>query len=173
MSIRIYFFRAWFVGMIFLLIIGAIGCGAETKQRKEYLVGCCNYVSASFCLNDYKVQRIERFSVRDFVLTSLYDGNDDLMFSIYEGNHPDVEAGDIKEKIEINDLKIERFKKNAGQVLVSIDDGNYPSKIHFQNFSTPEYSSIDSNNSDRWVFFRTEPEYQQSPQCAYDYSANR
>jgi hypothetical protein len=171
MSARIHFLRASFAGMIFLLLIGSIGCSAQSKQKKEYLVGCCNYVSTGFCLNDYKVQRIERFTVRDFILTSLYDDQDDLMFSIYEGNHPDINIEDIEETRELNALKFEKFKTGEEQVLVSIDDGNVPSKIHFQNFSAPEQSSINSSNIDRWIFFRTEPEYQQSPECTYYFSA--
>ncbi|MEP1231674.1 MAG: hypothetical protein ABJG88_13460 [Litorimonas sp.] len=173
MSIRAYFLKTWFAGMIFLLLIGAIGCSIESKQKNEYLVGCCNYVSAGFCLNDFKVQRIARFSVHDFILTSLYDNNDDLMFSIYEGNHPDINTKDIEETRELNVLKFEKFKKSTEQVLVSIDDGNIPSKIHFQNFSTAEESSINSSNTGRWIFFRTEPEYEQSPECAYDLSAHK
>ncbi len=162
--------NAYFSGAVFLFFSALMGCGIEGNPRAGYLVGCCNYVSTGFCLNDFYVRRIERFSIRDFVLTSLYDNDDNFMFSIYEGSHPQVDEGDVGEITERNGLKVKKFKGDPEQVLVSIDDGNYPSQIHFKNFSIDEQSSINSSNVDRWIYFRTEPEYQQSPQCKYDLS---
>jgi len=152
---------------IFMIVAG---CQQQETAKQKYLPGCCNYVSASFCINDVNITRLERVSVRDFSVTSLYDKNDDFMFSIYEGEHPKIDDKYFIKTDSDDSLSLEKSKAGEQEILIRILDGNYPMFLHFQNFSNKYEYSIDPKSTKRWIYFRTEPEFQQSPKCSYDLS---
>lgn len=150
--------------------IFCVGCQQQEVQNPQYLPGCCNYVSTAFCVNDVNITRLERVSVRDFSVTSLYDEEDNFMFSVYEGEHPNIENIKMDKPISMDDLSVQRMKSGEKELLIKILDGNYPQYLHFQNFSDEYKYSVDPENKKRWIYFRTDPEYQQSPKCSFDLS---
>ncbi|MEP3891127.1 MAG: hypothetical protein ABJN69_11760 [Hellea sp.] len=162
---KVAYFTAATIASLYL-----VSCHNKAETVRHYLPSCCNYVSTGFCLNDIEVARIERSSVKDFTLTSLYNENGEFMFSIYEGEHPNYNLEDISESITQDGLTILKLNENEEQTLIKVLDGNHPTYIHLQNFSKKYEYTIDPKDSNRWFFFRSEPEYNQSPECSYDLS---
>ena len=163
--------------LLVFIALGLAGCLSDKKEVTSYLEGCCNFVSAGFCLNDYSFEKIHRNNVRDFTLTSVYDKNGKLAFSVYEGNNPSYDNGDSLEILKKDDatpLKFSKLANTSNQFLVEIDDGNTPRHVHFMDVANDYKDLLFSDNlMNRSIYFRTEPEYMQSPECSYDLSIYR